>query len=366
MITSVYVHIPFCKNICSYCDFCKNYYNEKIVYKYIDSLKKEIDEKYKNEKLKTLYIGGGTPSCLSNNDLIKLFKVLNKFKLDQDYEYTFECNYEDINDEFLKILKSNGVNRLSIGIQTFNEKYKDILGRNINKKEMLKAIFLCKKYFDNINVDLIYALPNQKLKDLKKDLETFVNLDISHISTYCLIIEDNTKLKINNTLSLDDDIQNDMYYEIIDYLSNNGYEQYEISNFSKKNFESKHNLNYWDNNNYYGFGAGASGFIKNIRYENTKSIYNYINNTNNVNEENLSKETLIKDEIMLNLRKVSGINLEKFYKKYNKNLEKVFDINNLIDLKLLVRKDNYIYITRDKLFISNEIILKLIDTYLND
>ena len=301
MITSAYVHIPFCNNICSYCDFCKNYYNKRIVNNYINSLEKEINDNYRKEKLNTIYIGGGTPSCLSDYELDNLFRVLNKFNLDNQYEFTFECNYEDITEEFLLKLKQNKVNRLSIGIQSFNEKFKDILRRNINKDDMLKKISLAKKYFDNINVDLMYAIPGESIDDLKKDLETFVKLDVTHISTYCLIIEDNTKLKIDNVEEINEDLQNTMYYEIINYLKRHGYNQYEISNFSKKKYESKHNLNYWNNNFYYGFGAGASGFIDNIRYENTKSIHNYINNKNIYIEEYLDKDTLIKDEIMLNL-----------------------------------------------------------------
>ena len=231
---------------------------------------------------------------------------------------------------------------------------------------MLKKISLAKKYFDNINVDLMYAIPGESIDDLKKDLETFVKLDVTHISTYCLIIEDNTKLKIDNVEEINEDLQNTMYYEIINYLKRHGYNQYEISNFSKKKYESKHNLNYWNNNFYYGFGAGASGFIDNIRYENTKSIHNYINNKNIYIEEYLDKDTLIKDEIMLNLRKTSGINLDNFYNKYHKRVEKLFDIDALINQKLLIKNKNNIYIPENMLFVSNEIIIKLLDTYLNE
>ena len=198
MIKSCYIHIPFCKKICSYCDFCKNYYNELVVDNYLDNLKKEISKNYKNEVLDTLYIGGGTPSSLSKNNLNKLIYILKTFKLNQDYEYTFECNYEDINEELLDLLKNNKVNRISIGIQTFNDKFSKVLNRDINKKEMIEKINLTKKYFSNINIDLMYALPGESINDLKMDLEIIKKLDVTHISTYALIIEDHTNLKLQN------------------------------------------------------------------------------------------------------------------------------------------------------------------------
>ena len=367
MIKSAYIHIPFCTKICSYCDFCKNYYDEKIVSNYLDALEKEIKDNYKKEVLDTLYIGGGTPSSLSINNLNKLFKIISVFKLSKTYEFTFECNYEDINEKLLYILKNNRVNRLSIGIQTFNEKYKNFLNRNIDKNKMIDNIKLSKKYFNNINLDLIYGYNNETIKDLKKDIKLFLKQDVNHISTYCLIIENNTFLKINKTKELDDDIQYKMYYLIVNKLKKRGYNHYEISNFSKNNYQSKHNLTYWNNERYYGFGAGASGFIDDIRYDNTKSIYNYINNKRRVSEEMLSKEKLIKDEIMLNLRKISGINFIDFYNKYNIDFDKVFNYKELINNKLLIKNGNNLYINGDKLFISNEIIIKLLDSYiLND
>ena len=367
MIKSAYIHIPFCNNICSYCDFCKNYYDENIVSNYLDALQEEINNNYKKEMLDTIYIGGGTPSSLSLNNLNKLFKIMDTFKLSKTYEFTFECNYEDITEELLILLKNNKVNRLSIGIQTFNKKYKTFLNRNINKKKMLATIKLSKKYFNNINLDLIYGYNNQSMKKLKKDIKLFIKQDVKHISTYCLIIEDNTVLKIKKEEELDSDIQNKMYYLIINELKKKGYNHYEISNFAKDKYYSKHNLTYWNNENYYGFGAGASGFINNVRYNNTKSVNNYINKKIKVFEEKLSRNDLIKDEVMLNLRKVNGINLNDFYKKYNIDFDKVFNYKDLLQNKLLVKKDNNLYISEDKLFVSNEIIIKLLDSYiLND
>lgn len=363
-VKSCYIHIPFCKSICSYCDFCKNYYNENIVNDYLEVLSNEIKDNYKKEKLNTLYVGGGTPSCLSDNNLNKLFDVLSILKLSKNYEFTFECNYEDITEEFLRFLIKNKVNRLSIGIQTFNKKYSKVLNRKINEEEMFKKINLAKRYFNNINIDLMYAILNQSINELKQDLEELVKLEVSHISTYALIVEEHTKLSIKNIKEVPDDIQSKMYYMICDLLIKNGYEHYELSNFAKKGSYSKHNLTYWNNENYYGFGAGASGFIGNKRYNNTKSILNYINGKTVSYEEMLDKETLIKDEVMLNLRKINGINKKEFKRKYNLSFEDVFEYKKLIMEGILSEDEKNIFIPYDKLFVSNGIILMLLDTYI--
>lgn len=362
MIKSCYVHIPFCKNICSYCDFCKNFYDVSNIKAYLVALENEIKENYKNEILNTLYIGGGTPSVLSYDELLKLFDILKIFRLSKTHEFTFECNFEDITEEKLKLLKQNKVNRISIGLQSFNDRFSKLLDRKINKEKMIKSVKLVKKYFDNVNVDLMYALPEESIDDLEEDLSIFKELDVNHISTYSLIIEDHTKLGIKK-LKDEDDISADMYYKIVDYLKANGYNHYELSNFSKIGYESKHNLNYWNNDEYYGFGAGASGFLSGIRYDNTKSVVNYINGKTRVYEEKISKNQMIMDEIMLNLRIIKGINKEKFKNKYNISFDKVFDYKDMILKGYLSETDKNIYIPKDKLFVSNEIILMLLDSY---
>lgn len=364
MIKSCYIHIPFCKKICSYCDFCKNYYNELVVDNYLDNLKKEISQNYKNEVLDTLYVGGGTPSALSYKNLSKLIYILKTFKLSHDYEYTFECNYEDINEKMLLALKDSGVNRISIGIQTFNEKYSKILNRNINKRKMIEKINLTKRYFSNINIDLMYALPDEDIAGLKSDLEIIKMLDVPHISTYALIIEEHTNLKLQNIKETCDDIQNEMYYLIVDYLKNNGYNHYELSNFAKEKYESRHNLTYWNNDNYYGFGAGASGFIDNIRYDNTKSVFKYNDGITGVYEEKLNISELMKDEVMLSLRKTDGINKDIFYKKYDVLLEDAFDYKKLVRNNVLTETNKNVYIKEDKLFVSNEVIIMMLNSYL--
>ena len=361
MIKSAYIHIPFCRQICSYCDFCKNFYNEKIVNNYLDALDKEIKDNYKKDKLKTIYIGGGTPSCLSMKELDKLFRTINIFKLNKNYEFTFECNYEDITQELLKKLKSNKVNRISIGIETFNSRFEKFLQRNINESKMIQKVNLAKKYFDNINVDLMYALSDESILELKEDLNKIVKLNVNHISIYSLIIEENTKLYINKTSYLKDDIQKNMYDLIYETLKENNYDRYEVSNYSIKGYESKHNLTYWNNDYYYGFGLGASGFVNNVRYTNTKSMKNYINGKKVYYKEKITNDLMIKDEIMLNLRKKSGINKNSFYKKYKKNLTDIININYFKDNKYLIETKNNIYIPKKYFFVQNSIIIEILN-----
>ena len=178
MIKSAYIHIPFCNNICFYCAFCKMLKNDAFVDKYLNSLEKEIKKNYKGDILDTLYIGGGTPTSLNEKELIKLFSILKIFKLNEEYEYTFEANILDINEKLLLILKSNRVNRLSIGIESFDENNQKLLNRKVSYEEAKSKIDLCKKYFNNINIDLIYGINNETLKELQEEVNSFINLDV--------------------------------------------------------------------------------------------------------------------------------------------------------------------------------------------
>ena len=357
MCESVYIHIPFCNNICSYCDFCKIYYKDDLVYKYLDSLEKEIKEIYKKEKIKTLYIGGGTPSSLNIKQLEKLFSIINLFDLNENLEFTFECNINDLNEEKLKILYLNKVNRLSIGVQTFNEKFLKLLNRNHTKNEIINKIELAQQIgFNNINVDLIYALPGETLDDLKEDLDFFLSLNINHISTYSLILEPNTVLGINKTKPISEDLDYEMYKEICNILKKNGFKHYELSNFSKDGFESRHNLTYWNNKEYYGFGLGATGYVDEIRYTNTKSIKNYLDGKYKYIIEDVSLNEKYENEMILGLRKIEGVNKKEFYKKYNKNIEDVFDIKDLLGKKYLIDDGENIYINEEYLYVQNSIL----------
>ena len=359
MVKSAYIHIPFCNNICSYCDFCKLLYNKDFVKKYLDALEKEIKMHYKGEILDTIYIGGGTPSSLSITELDKLFSIIEVFKLSKEYEFTFEVNIEDITEEKLEILKENKVNRLSIGIESFNDKYLKYLGRNYTSDIISERVELAKKYFDNINVDLMYALKNESLNDLEEDIDKILKLDIKHISCYSLIIEKNTKLYIENTKYISDDLDSDMY-DLIDKKLENKYHRYEVSNYSITSYESRHNLTYWKNNEYYGFGLGAAGYIDNIRYTNTRNLSKYISDNYEKQNELLTKEDKIKYEFILGLRLTSGLNKDNFNKKYGININEIEVIKELINKGLLIDDKINIYVPKKYFYVLNDILVNFV------
>jgi len=359
MIKAVYIHIPFCQNICSYCDFCKLHKNEKWINDYLDELKKEIKQNYKGEKIKTLYIGGGTPSCLNIKQLEKLFTILKIFKLEKNSEVTFEANPEDLTKEKLEFLK-NKINRLSIGVQTFNQNLLKLLER---KPVNIDNIKLAKKYFKNINIDLMYNFNEETIDILKEDINTILNLEIPHISTYSLILEPHTKLYINNYKIENEDTKNEEYINKI--LQDNSYNHYEVSNYAKKGYESNHNLTYWNNENYYGFGLGASGYIDNVRYENTKNITKYLKGNYKQETHILDENETIQNEFILGFRKINGINRNNFKEKYGFDVSEISIIKNLVkENKLILDKDN-IFINPKYLYFSNEILINFIDINLH-
>ena len=357
---SVYIHIPFCKSICSYCDFCKFLHEEVYASEYLNELSKEIDKYYDNDKIRTLYIGGGTPSVLSLNNLKKLFEITKKFDTSLLEEFTFEMNIDDITEEKLLLLKTNNVNRISIGIQSFNEINLKYLNRKHTKNEIIKNINLAKNYFTNINVDLMFALPIETFSTLKKDVKEILKLDVPHISTYSLIIEQNTVLSHNKVKPIEEDLDYKMYSYILKELKKNNYNHYEVSNFAKEGYQSKHNLNYWQNNEYYGFGLGAHGFISELRYENTRSFNTYLKGNYRFNELVLSKREDMENEVILGLRKLEGINIVDFFNKYKINIQEEFNITPLLKNGLLKIKDNNIYIPEEKIYIMNSILTEIL------
>lgn len=358
---SVYIHIPFCKSICSYCDFCKMFYNPKWAHDYLLALKEEINDQYMGEEITSLYIGGGTPSCLSKKNLDYLLKIITIFNLSKDCEFTFECNLNDINEELLITLKNANVNRLSIGIESFDEQKLILMGRNHTFKDAEDKIRLIRQLgFQNINIDLIYGIPKETKKTLKKDLKKILKLNPEHISTYSLILSEHTLLHVNGIKPIDEDLDALFYKIICKKLKRKKYQHYEISNFSKKGFESKHNLGYWNNQEYYGFGLSASGYIDSIRYTNTFNLTKYLRHEFDGSKEILTPSDILDNEIMLGLRKLKGINLEEFEKKYGISLEENYPVEPLLKKKELIKKRGYIYINPDKLYIMNEILMKLI------
>ena len=358
MVKSIYIHIPFCNNICTYCDFKKIYYNKIYINKYLDSLEYEIKTIYKNEIIDTIYIGGGTPSSLSLEELKRLFDIIKIIKLNNNYEFTFECNIENIDKEKLELLYDNKVNRLSIGIQTFNKKLLNILGRKHTVEEVYEKIDIIKKIgFKNISIDLIYAINGETLEDLKYDLECFLSLDIPHISCYSLILEPNTKLYIDKTQYIDEDLDYEMYKLINTKLKD--YKHYEVSNYAKEGYSSKHNLVYWNNLEYYGFGLSASGYINNIRYTNTYNINKYINREYIKEKELLTFNDILSNEFILGLRKIDGINKIEFKNKYHIDINDIDVVNRLINECKLI--DDGINIKIPNIYLSNNVLIEFLN-----
>lgn len=361
IVNSVYIHIPFCKNICSYCSFCKFYYNESMVSNYLEALEKEIISNYNNDRISTIYIGGGTPSDLSMESLERLLEITKIFFLDDNYEFTFECNI-NVDSEKLLLLKKYGVNRLSFGIESIDHNNLNIIDRHHTKDEIKKKINYCRKIgFSNINGDLIYAFKDEDMDTLKKDIEFLLELDLEHISTYSLIIEEHTKLYLKGYMNCDEELDAMMYEYIHNLLKENGYIHYEVSNFGKEGYFSKHNMVYWNNDYYYGFGLSASGYLPNIRYTNTKSFNHYIEGNYSDYQEKICKNDKMIYEMILGLRTYKGISLTDFYKKYNCNLIDVFDIDSMLKEKLLEIKDDRIFIPYNRWYVMNSILVKFVE-----
>ncbi len=360
---AAYIHIPFCSHICYYCDFAKVLMTGQPVEAYIDELLKEYDS-YDIKSLKTLYIGGGTPSVLPADQLEKLLTHLTKnLNLEELEEFTVEANPSDLTDEVLAVLANSPVNRISLGVQSFDDKLLKKIGRTHTEAQVYSSIERLRSAgFKNITIDLIYGLPNQTMEMVERDVQKFLELDLPHVALYSLILEDHTVFmnrQRRGRLRLPSDDRNaDMYEYIIETLTAKGYSHYEVSNFGKIGYESKHNMTYWDNAEYYGVGAGASGYLEGIRYKNHGPVHHYLREENKrVNEEVLTKKQMIEEEMFLGLRKKNGVSIERFYKKFGQTLEEVYGstVEKLTAQKMLFESDGRIQMTEKGFELGNEV-----------
>lgn len=355
----VYIHIPFCKSICSYCDFCKMFYNKEYASKYLRALEYEIKSRYKGELIDSIYIGGGTPTVLDSDLLAYLMKIVSIFKLKDKYEFTVESNIESIDDNKLKILYENGVNRISLGVESFDEDNLRILGRNHTKDMIFDKINVIKKYFSNINIDLIYGVTDD-INKVMNDIDNALKLDIKHISCYSLILENHTKLKIDGNKDILDNISFDMYQYIKNKLSKNGFNHYEISNYAKDGYESVHNKIYWLNENYYGFGLSSVSYIDNYRISNTKNMRKYLDDyyvDNSIYENDIMRK---ENGLILGLRLIDGILIEKYNKKYSTNILDYDIIKEMIRDNKLEIVNNRLRIKEEYIYLSNQILCEFI------
>ena len=369
--TSAYVHIPFCTQICYYCDFSKVFIKNQPVDSYLEHLIEEYDS-YDIKKLRTLYIGGGTPTALSACQLAFLLEKLTD-KLDLSYleELTIEANPGDLDQEKIAVLKDSPVNRVSLGVQTFNDRMLKQIGRSHSEKDIYENIANLKKAgFDNISIDLIYALPKQTMEDVKTNVAKAIALDIPHMSLYSLILENHTvfmnRMRRGKLPLPKENLEAEMFDYIIAELGKAGFEHYEISNFSKPGFESRHNLMYWDNAEYYGIGAGASGYVDGVRYKNHGPIRHYLQAVEagnaRVQEEVLTLNEKMEEEMFLGLRKKSGVSKKRFEEKFGLSFEDQYGavVSELTEQGLLVPDRDIVRMTKQGLFLGDTVAEKFI------
>ncbi len=355
MPKSCYIHIPFCSGKCKYCSFI-SFNKTELIPQYISALSCEIQKYYGNENLKTLYFGGGTPSVLPIKYISQIINLLN---IDNNTEITFELNPENGSEEYLKKLKELGITRLSIGSQTFNDKILKLIGRRHNSKKIKETVINAKNAgFENISLDLIYGLPTQTRDDIKRDIELINDLNIQHISTYGLKIEKESFWGKNSPKNIpDEDTQADMYEDINKLLYDYGFYRYEVSNFAKKGYESRHNLVYWNNSEYYGFGLAAHGYKDKVRYSNPITLNEYFANPlKRKNEKKLTEQDIIEEEIFLGFRKAEGIDIREFKEKFNIDFEQKYGeiLNKYADF-IIKTKKGYAFNLKGTM-LSNEIL----------
>ncbi|MFR8732679.1 MAG: radical SAM family heme chaperone HemW [Clostridium perfringens] len=365
---SLYIHIPFCAQKCLYCDFPSFARKDHLRKAYIEALNKEIinlREKHNNLEINTIFIGGGTPSVLEADELECLLKEVAKLNMAKDIEYSMECNPGNLTEEKLEVMKKYGVNRISMGLQAKQDNLLKGLGRIHNYKTFKENFLLAKKVgFNNINVDLMFGLPNQRLNEWEETLREIISLEPAHISAYSLIIEEGTafyNLYENDKLKLPtEEEERKMYHLAKKILEENGFNQYEISNYAKEGKECRHNLAYWNMDNWIGVGSAAASYINGKRIKNISSVEEYINSINEKGEAveeiiNNSKNDNMEEFMFMGLRKINGIDENEFKKRFSMNINDVYGeiLNKYIDEGLLIRDSGRIFLSEKGIEISN-------------
>ena len=368
----IYVHIPFCKSKCFYCDFISFSNKEDFFKDYIEALKNEIEynSKFlKDKNITTIYIGGGTPSIINEEFVFEIVSLIKeKYNVSSNAEITIEANPGTINREKFVKYREAGINRISIGLQSTKDNLLKSIGRIHTYNQFLECYKLAREVgFENINIDLMLALPKQTLEDLNDSIDEVIKLNPEHISVYSLILEEGTKLEEmlneNKIELIDDELERKMYWNVKEKLENNGYTHYEISNFAKKGYESKHNMNCWNQQEYLGLGLAAHSYINNKRYSNIDNIEKYIKNIkenhieNNyiVHEEQNIKEKQ-KEYMMLGLRKIEGVSIQEFKNRFIDNPIYVFhnELEELVKEELIEIDLDNIKLTKKGIDLANQ------------
>ncbi len=366
----LYIHFPFCRSKCIYCNFFSVKSNYELISMYIDGILEEI-RYWKgllgDKRFTSIYIGGGTPTLLKLQYLEEIINELFKsFKFENAIEFTIEGNPESLKDiVYVKELKKFGINRISIGVQSIRDMYLKFLGRIHSAKDAIYAVKVCSLAgFDNINIDLLWGLPKQRVAMWLKDLKQICKLDIQHISCYGLTVEENTtlhKMVSQKKVELpDENTLASLYLAGADFLESLGFIQYEISNFSKLGFICRHNMGYWEQIDYLGLGPSAVSTIQGTRYENPKNIIEYSENPTGHEKINLSKRDILNEFIMLRLRTVRGLSLKEYKRKTGKNFwKKHCKLINILHRNNLIRiRNGYLSLTKNGFLVSNAVIEK--------
>ncbi|KHD45154.1 radical SAM family heme chaperone HemW [Streptococcus hongkongensis] len=363
---SAYVHIPFCTQICYYCDFSKVFIKNQPVDDYLRALIAEF-RSYDIKTLKTLYIGGGTPTAISAQQLDYLLtELVRDLDLANLEEFTIEANPGDLTPDKIAVMQKSAVNRVSLGVQTFNDKHLKQIGRSHNEAQIYSTIDSLKAAgFHNISIDLIYALPGQTLDQVKENVAKALALDIPHLSLYSLILEHHTvfmnKMRRGKLNLPTEDLEAEMFTYIITEMEANGFEHYEISNFSKPGYYSQHNLMYWNNDEYYGCGAGASGYLDGVRYRNKVPIQHYLSAVKagdaRLTNEVLTANEKMEEELFLGLRKKSGVSKSRFQEKFDISFDSRYGqiVAKLVNQGLLQEDQDRIRMTKKGLFLGDSV-----------
>lgn len=378
MELGLYLHFPFCISKCPYCDF-NSYQLEKDnqISSYISALYREItaySQKLKKSNVSTIYLGGGTPTVLSGVQIYNILEFCkDKFNIDKNAEITIEANPGTLDDQKIKLLIESGINRLSLGAQSFNHLLLKKLGRIHSTKDIIDSYYLARERgFNNINLDIMFALPDQTTEDLKVTLKKAVSLKPDHLSLYNLTIHPETeyyrKYKKGQLNLPGEDEEFNMYRWAINFLEENGFEHYEIANFARPHKRSMHNLIYWQNQPYLGIGAGAYSFLKGYRYINFKDPVKYIQEVMNgklpIDQgEKLSLKKRMIETIILGLRTKDGVSYKKFLKRFKVDMNSIFhqQINKLINLRLLLKDDYKIKLSKKGIFLANIVFREFVD-----
>ncbi len=360
----LYIHIPFCLKKCRYCDFISFVNQEVKIDKYLTSLEHEMKE-YQNLKVDSIFIGGGTPTVLSSSQLERLINMIrNNFDITSDAEFSIESNPKTLTKDKLQVLKNGGVNRISIGVQSFDDDELEFLGRVHSSRDAEETIKLSHKYVDNINIDLMFAVPGQTMMSVEKSLKKAIELNPSHISCYSLILEEGTDLyhdfELGKISTVDDETDRMIFDKIKNILKNAGYERYEISNFAQKGAECIHNLKYWNFFEYIGIGVAAHSYINGKRSFNTSDIDEYISGNMHEEKTELTDSDKMSEYMIMGLRKIKGIEISDFVKRFQKNIYDVFDIKKFEAMGLLINNGKRIYLSEQGLDVSNSILCEFV------